>query len=157
MRTFAYLLFFVPTFCAALGAEDTLLVGFSEGEKLVQLGYKDDSQDWSDGSPVYGSSEPGVLAFCWGTKVNEVPTKFSCSPTKGSKPSIIYDALPIPLEGAHPPKQAPYADEYKKLSQKAKLGDGTKQGDGIVLTIYKCSHGCSSGVPPRLYKVGIFD
>lgn len=156
MRSFACLLLLVPTLCAALGAESTLFVGFGEGGKLVQLMYKDDTQDWSDG-PLYGSFEPGALAFCWDTKVNEVPTKFSCTSSKEGKPLVVYDALPIPPNGAHPPRGAPYADEYKKLSQKAKLGNGTERGDGIVLTIYKCSRGCSSAVPPRLYKVGMYD
>lgn len=157
MRTIVPLLLFVPATCFALGAEDTGFYGFLDNGKLVELKVKDDPQVWSNRNFVYGTPQPGALFLCWGTKVNEIPSKFSCTQVKGGKPTTVYDALPIPGHGAHPPKGAPYADEYKKIAQQAKLGSGVKQGDGVVLSIYKCSAGCTSRTPAHLYEVGKFD
>ena len=150
-------LFLVPTLCFALGAEQVEFFGFGDNAELVQLSFKEDPQDWSGRNFIYGTSESGALSFCWTTRVNEVPIQFLCTSSKGNKPTLIYEALPISDQGAHPPKGTPYEAEYKKLARKAKLGTGKKRGNGTVLAIYECTHRCSPGVPQRLYKVGRFD
>lgn len=146
-----------PTLCFALGAEDTEFHGVLDSGKQVRLQFKDDPQGGHERSFVYGTPAPGPLFRCWVTRVNEVPSQFSCSQTQGSKPQVVYDALPIPPQGAHPPTGTPYAEEYRKLARQAPLGSGAVRGDGVVLTVYRCSVGCSSQTPPRLYEVGKFD
>ncbi|WP_440224209.1 hypothetical protein ACQQ2N_03080 [Dokdonella sp. MW10] len=146
-----------PPTCLALGVEDTAFVGLRDDGGLVRLAYKDDAPAGSPGGAVYGATSPASLAFCRATKVDEVAVRLSCASAPDRDPAIVYDALPIPAQGMHPPQGAPYADEYRELARAAKLGSGTQRGDALVQAIYVCSRGCTPEVPARLYQVGFHD
>ncbi len=154
---FAVAAWMLPSTGLALGVEDTAFVGLRDDGGIVRLAYKDDAPAGSPGGAVYGATSPASLAFCRATTVDEVPVRLSCTSSPEGDPAIVYDALPIPAQGMHPPQGAPYADEYRELVRAAKLGSGTQRGDALVQAIYVCSRGCTPEVPARLYQVGTYD
>ena len=145
-----------PALCCALGAEDAYYYGVGPSGKVVELSYKHGLTPASENALVYGTEQRSPLTFCWESRINEVPSKFFCASSAGAA-TIVYEALARPKTGAHPPRGLPYSAEYKLISKKAQLGTGNERGDGIVEAIFRCTRGCASEVPARLYLVGRYD
>lgn len=142
-------LLLVPAPAMALGAEDVRFYGKLGNGELVRIGFLDDPQPWTGNAFLYGSPTPAAFRYCWGHAVDETPVSFECTSERGGAPTLIYKAV-APATGK------PTA-EYRAIARKAKLGDGSRRGDGTLLHVYECAVGCLPALPRRLFEVGMFD
>lgn len=153
---FALSLLTASALCHALGAEDTEFYGNLPGGLLLKLRLTSDPQVWSKQNFIYGTSGT-KLALCWSERVKEVRKSFVCTTTKGTAPTLVYALFGSPEHQANFSDQTPQGKEYRAIASKARLGDGTKQGDGTLAAIYVCKVGCSADTPTHLYEVAKYD
>ena len=152
-----FLMLSATPLCHALGADDVEFYGRLTNNRILQLHFVQDPKPWSKNNFVYGSSENSKLALCWSERINEVRNLFVCTVAKGSAPSLVYELLGSPGRKPSFRSQRPEGKEYRAISTKARLGDGTRRGNGILEAVYICKTGCDSSTPRHLYEVSKYD
>ncbi len=159
-----------PTLAIAAGAEDTEYIGLLQNNKLARIRFVGDAAAWTKGNLIYGAAGHVAFKYCWrdsaklqntqsgepapnapsavGTTSAEAPVYFNCTSRKGANFSISYRSVATGTEA----KQL-----FANIAGRARLGNGSRRGDGSLTRVYECKLGCVAALPRLIFEVTHYD